>query len=728
MAIGTIQLTLDTFACNHVSDIVVVRGDYESRFINAFITAKGTPILVAPTAAVAINAHRPDGQENPFAGTVNEDGSVCVPLAQWMSDVVGRVKCNISVVSNGKKISTTYFYIQVQETPCDSSDIADDDPRKDLITEVIENENRRQLAENERNSKEQERIAAENSRQSAETQRLADEAVRIENESNRVSAEQSRSNVFNSWANDISSLPSFDARISRNSKRITNLEQGLPDDVFVTDSEAAYIKDVPENALPYAAISKIGGFTNKCDNLFKVDSYYMGTQNGLTATLNADGTVTINGTASVQTVFYFTTSLKLPRGDYYYKTNVSGMGYNSYWGVVYNITQEKGMGYDTGAGVAFTSNGDTFQVQIEIASGKTLNNVVFKPMLNTGSTALPFEPYFEGLRDGKVTQVKSVGANLLNLDTLIVTGNNTYTMDTETGRVTVKFIAVHHPLRWKVKVPKNSTITLGIDNYSGASATLQISDTLQIPSGNAETIDGKISLATGLKSVSVNTGNYEELTFSLYVGEGSNFNLDVFGIRLSNGSSLLPFTPYTEHTLEIPEAVQSLEEYGLGIDNTCYNYIDFEKKQFVKRVSKVDMGGLNWYAIADIGFGAEVPSLKNGDYGKMPNLITAPYETTTACGSADLSNKDDKSITTDFNSNTIYIKDSSYTDISTFKNSMLGVMLVYELSALKTEDISDLITDDNLIGVEGGGTLTFVNGYEYDVPNEVFYQLEGVTV
>ena len=97
MAIGTIQLTLDTFACNHVSNIVVVSGDYKSRFINAFITAKGVPISIEQSAIVCINASRPDGEENPFEGGVNEDGSVYVPLTQWMSDVAGRVKCNISV-------------------------------------------------------------------------------------------------------------------------------------------------------------------------------------------------------------------------------------------------------------------------------------------------------------------------------------------------------------------------------------------------------------------------------------------------------------------------------------------------------------------------------------------------------------------------------------------------------------------------------------------------------
>ena len=138
MAIGTIRLTLDTFSYNHISDIVVVRGDYEARFIEAFIAAKGVTIPVSSTAAVMINARRPDEKSKSFYGSANEDGSVSVPLTQWMSDIVGRVECSISVVDNGKKISTTHFYIQVQEPPYDGSEISEDDPHKDIVTETYE--------------------------------------------------------------------------------------------------------------------------------------------------------------------------------------------------------------------------------------------------------------------------------------------------------------------------------------------------------------------------------------------------------------------------------------------------------------------------------------------------------------------------------------------------------------------------------------------------------------
>jgi hypothetical protein len=59
------------------------------------------------------------------------------------------------------------------------------------------------------------------------------------------------------------------ALYNRNDKRITNLEQGLPDDNFVTDSAIGYEKDVPSNALPYAEIKKVGGMTYKDGDTLK---------------------------------------------------------------------------------------------------------------------------------------------------------------------------------------------------------------------------------------------------------------------------------------------------------------------------------------------------------------------------------------------------------------------------------------------------------------------------
>ena len=69
----------------------------------------------------------------------------------------------------------------------------------------------------------------------------------------------------------------------------------------------------------------------------------------------------------------------------------------------------------------------------------------------------------------------------------------------------------------------------------------------------------------------------------------------------------------------------------------------------------------------------------------------------------------------------VEFKTGTYNDVATFKAAMSGVMLYYELDTPVVTDISDLLPTDNLIPVEAGGTVTFVNEYEYDVPNEVVF-------
>jgi hypothetical protein len=63
--------------------------------------------------------------------------------------------------------------------------------------------------------------------------------------------------------------------------------------------------------------------------------------------------------------------------------------------------------------------------------------------------------------------------------------------------------------------------------------------------------------------------------------------------------------------------------------------------------------------------------------------------------------------------------------INTFRAWLASnpITVIYILETPIIEDISSLITGDNLIGVEGGGTLTFENEYKYDVPSEIVYQV-----
>jgi len=180
-------------------------------------------------------------------------------------------------------------------------------------------------------------------------------------------------------------------------------------------------------------------------------------------------------------------------------------------------------------------------------------------------------------------------------------------------------------------------------------------------------------------------------------------------------------------TLTIPSAIQNLTGYGWGINNTCYNYIDFERKVFVQKVGRVDLGTLSWksdnsfvncfYAPVSDKSPSSVLLLTNYEnLGARKYAVTLQNDTTL-----------DKCICCDYStsSNIVIIKDTTYNNATTFKSAMNGVYLYFELATPIETDISSYITKDT-IDVEPLGTLEFTNTYSQDVPSDIDYLIEEV--
>mgnify|MGYP003542331312 FL=1 len=372
---------------------------------------------------------------------------------------------------------------------------------------------------------------------------------------------------------------------------------------YYTDEEIAYQKIVPEGAEEYALLKKVGGMTYKCNNLIPYPySQTTHTNKGITFTDNGDGTIMVNGTATGGNIFFdvcgdLSTGIpwmecNLPAGSYFLSGCPKG-GSKSTYRLSFALKDEEGTksfdSSDIGEGLNITISKTATQMfcRAVIYDGMTVNNLTFKPMLNVGTTALPYEPFFEGLRDTKVTEIVSKGENL---------------------------------------------------------------ELISYP---------------------------------------------------------------------IPEAVQALDGYGWGINADCYNYIDYEKKQFVKRVERVDMGTLGWWETSGVvsRFGSPLKKLAKptGSYNVAVNAICSAYPNITQ--NFLFANNTGVSIQA-LTANNVYVYDANYTDTPSFKSAMSGVMLYYELIIT---DISDILTGDNFIEVESGGTLEFVNEYKNAVPSTIKY-------
>ena len=133
-----------------------------------------------------------------------------------------------------------------------------------------------------------------------------------------------------------------------------------------------------------------------------------GVASGATVTRNADGTVTLDGTATASGYIYLTTysssydkGIRLPAGTYRVTNGHTG----TFDGVSQNITYRVGVyrdgktigGTNTFPGNLTIEDGDLLECYIRTKEGETYNNLTFKPMIcAAGAFTDDYEPYKDG--------------------------------------------------------------------------------------------------------------------------------------------------------------------------------------------------------------------------------------------------------------------------------------------------------------------------------------------
>ena len=185
------SLSLDVSRQNRIQAVVAKQYDKDSRFLKIQLTDEGEPIVVDQSSVVTINASRADNTSKAFAGEVNEDGTVTVPITYWMLELDDKVGCDVSVVdAQGRKLSTLNFTIEVEHSNHSGDDISEDENYDLLVTLLAE------VAE--AKDAEAKRVVAENARVTAETNRVNAETARDTAEKERAAAEHNRAAA---WAN-----------------------------------------------------------------------------------------------------------------------------------------------------------------------------------------------------------------------------------------------------------------------------------------------------------------------------------------------------------------------------------------------------------------------------------------------------------------------------------------------------------------------------------------------
>ena len=484
------------------------------------------------------------------------------------------------------------------------------------------------------------------------------------------------------------------------------------------NSDIAYIKDVPANSANYVEVEKVGGMTRKCNNLIPYP--YLETtrsSNGLTFTVNADGSISITGTATANTALYLVGENSAQRKPIKAGTYTASATGDSKIEFIIGIAGDKEYNASYyGSKVTITVGSDTtYYAKLRILSGVTVNSTVY-PMLNAGSTALPYEPYFEGLRDSKVTEIKSIGANLFDE-------------------------------QWKAGYYISSA---GVDtasslNICSANITPVKPNTQYIFTVNANVtiniravafyIDGVFHsrIQSGFSFTTPNGVN--GVRFGMDNSDGKAFTASLIESAILNaGSTALPYSPYMENILTIPAAVQALDGWGQGISADYHNYISWQPNDFLKTYTKtVEKVVLD-------GSSDEKYTINSGYSGTLYNcfvinLGAGKWGKSASAGLCSQCEVVTNATTLEQDAPYAYFGNVSYgqfffkvlkteaADVEALKTFLAAnpMEVVYIKAAPTVTDISNLLPDDNSIAVEGNGTVTMVNEYAQDVPNEVVF-------
>lgn len=342
---------------------------------------------------------------------------------------------------------------------------------------------------------------------------------------------------------------------------------------------------------------------------------------------------------------------------------------------------------------------------------------------------------------GKLMSVKSIGGHSEVIDGGIVSAGVTEVVEQGRNLFDVEKCAALG-LYYGFEIDTNKTLQIALKD--GKTCPTNVSFGIVYVHGN--TMANWLITSNGVRETITNSRDMTDSTqimVACYPGNKETMQsiADAFDIMLVDGiykSDTMPaYAPYHRNEYPIPEAIRNLPGYGWSA-GTAKNYVDYENKRYVQCVNSVDLGTLGWtysniFGTGQNGFSTgaqnDIYNMKSYPAATMPNCLCTKYPAITASEQS-TSGARGISIYNGWNLPTVVkviVFDTAYTDATTFKQAMQGVMLYYELETPIVTDISDLLTDDFLqnLTVEAGGSVTFKNSngdsYRIPVPSEEEY-------
>ena len=388
------------------------------------------------------------------------------------------------------------------------------------------------------------------------------------------------------------------------------------------------------------------------------------TINGITYEIqvDADGNVSgikTNGTASGDS------NLRIYDGDAeFHGKTLNGCPSNgaisTYYMQLSNVSV--GSDYDLGNGTDInqTDTGRWILI-INIKSGTTVSNLMFKPMIRLATETDPtFAPYSNicpiiGWDKANVSVVDMLGLEIV--DSWLTSIGEAHSVDGDT--LIINYITPKSSDNPGTLFDDDRTVTISVDSITG--------------------------VATGIKIqlLDVNNTFVGQVTNSskTFTGVGSKIRIDYSGGGRTIIKGLQIYSNGATYTIDLNGT-----RYGGTLD-VVSGVLTVDR-------AYVDLGSLNWNKYnADYSYFRNItplPSIGYASISYQPLCSIYPYKGGTGTASTNLL---DKSLYKDWNSAVYFIiSDSSYGTATDFKTAMNGVQLVYELATPLTIQLTPTAT------------------------------------
>jgi hypothetical protein len=273
-------------------------------------------------------------------------------------------------------------------------------------------------------------------------------------------------------------------------------------------------------------------------------------------------------------------------------------------------------------------------------------------------------------------------------------------------------------------------------------------------SDRSRTANIRVSYTDGSTSDNINFDSSGADSFAVVTSKAGKTIQRIYGSNQSSNTILYydkcgifegvltaeDFEPYVENlAMTIPESVQTLAGYGWGIDGEYNNHVAYEDGRRTwnyRVVKKVFDGTENWTGGSTTGTDSVYYVFKLADYGTIidTKAVCDKFENVETIGGTHIcccvynSAGYQKAIVAIRPENAATMTTTKMKElVKSWYDAGAPLVLYYVLATPEVTDISDILSADNLIEVEGGGTITFENEHGYAVPSEVVYQTKGAS-